>query len=88
MTERLSSGQPRLDGILQGGLPANAINLIIGPPGSGKTILVEQYVFRNATVERPALYLSTVSEPFDKGHPLWPVTRILRCEGNREKRAL
>lgn len=66
MSERLSSGQARLDGILHGGLPANAINLIIGAPGSGKTILVEQYVFYNATVERPALYLSTVSEPFDK----------------------
>ena len=66
MTERLSSGQPRLDAILDGGLPANAINMVIGAPGSGKTILTEQYIFRNATVERPALYLSTVSEPFDK----------------------
>ena len=66
MTERLSSGHPRLDGILQGGLPANGINMVIGLPGSGKTILTEQYIFRNATVERPALYLATVSEPFDK----------------------
>lgn len=66
MTERLSSGQPRLDDILHGGLPGNAINLIIGAPGTGKTILTEQYIFRNATVDRPALYLSTVSEPFDK----------------------
>jgi circadian clock protein KaiC len=66
MTARLSSGQPRLDGILHGGLPANAINLIIGAPGSGKTILTEQYIFCNATEERPGLYLSTVSEPFDK----------------------
>jgi circadian clock protein KaiC len=66
MTDRLSSGQPRLDAILNGGLPANAINMVIGVPGSGKTILTEQYIFRNATVERPALYLSTVSEPFDK----------------------
>jgi circadian clock protein KaiC len=66
VTERLSSGQPRLDGILHGGLPGNAINLIIGAPGSGKTILTEQYIFRNATVDRPALYLATVSEPFDK----------------------
>ncbi|MDQ6713301.1 MAG: hypothetical protein M3Z28_08970 [Candidatus Dormibacteraeota bacterium] len=66
MTARLSSGQARLDGILHGGLPANAINLIIGAPGSGKTILTEQYMFCNATDERPGLYLSTVSEPFDK----------------------
>jgi len=66
VTERLSSGQPRLDAILNGGLPANGINMVIGAPGSGKTILTEQYIFRNATVERPALYLTTVSEPFDK----------------------
>ena len=66
MSERLQSGQPRLDGVLGGGLPENAINLVIGLPGSGKTILAEQYVFANATPEHPALYLSTVSEPFDK----------------------
>jgi circadian clock protein KaiC len=66
VSARLSSGHRRLDGILHGGLPDNAINLIIGAPGSGKTILSQQYVFRNATAERPALYLSTVSEPFDK----------------------
>jgi circadian clock protein KaiC len=66
MSGRLRSGQPRLDGVLGGGLPENAINLVIGLPGSGKTILAEQYVFANATPEGPALYLSTVSEPFDK----------------------
>jgi len=52
--------------VLGGGLPTNAINLVIGAPGSGKTILTQQYVFHNATAARPALYLSTVSEPFDK----------------------
>ncbi len=66
MSERLSSGHPRLDAVLGGGLPANAINMVIGLPGTGKTILAQQYVFANATPERPALYLSTVSEPFDK----------------------
>jgi circadian clock protein KaiC len=64
--QRLSSGHARLDAILDGGLPANGINLIVGSPGSGKTILCQQYVYRNATEERPALYLSTASEPFDK----------------------
>ncbi|HCG02192.1 MAG TPA: hypothetical protein DEV93_16820 [Chloroflexi bacterium] len=63
---RLSAGSPRIDEVLGGGLPANAINLVIGAPGSGKTILSQQYVFHNATPDRPALYLSTVSEPFDK----------------------
>ena len=64
--DRLLSGHSRLDAVLGGGLPANAIHLIAGPPGSGKTILAEQYAFANATVERPAVYLSTVSEPLDK----------------------
>jgi circadian clock protein KaiC len=66
VSARLSSGHPRLDAILGGGLPADAINLIVGPPGSGKTILAEQYMFHNATAERPGLYLSTVSEPLEK----------------------
>jgi len=39
---------------------------LIGVPGSGKTILSQQYAFHNATVEHPALYLSTVTEPMDK----------------------
>jgi circadian clock protein KaiC len=65
-TERLSSGHARLDEILHGGLLRNAITLIIGIPGSGKTILGQQFAFHNATVDGPALYLSTVTEPFDK----------------------
>jgi circadian clock protein KaiC len=64
--DRLSSGHERLDQILGGGLPAKAITLVMGLPGSGKTILAQQYTFHNATRERPALYLSTVSEPLEK----------------------
>jgi circadian clock protein KaiC len=63
---QLTSGIARLDDILGGGLPAHAINLLIGPPGAGKTTLAQQYLFANATPERPGVYLSTVSEPFEK----------------------
>jgi len=63
---RLTTGNDRLDHILGGGLVADAITLVVGAPGTGKTILAEQCMFANATVERPGLYLSTVSEPFDK----------------------
>ncbi len=66
MTDRLASGSVRLDAILDGGLLLHGINLIMGRPGSGKTILAQQYLFHNATAERPALYLSTVSEPLEK----------------------
>jgi circadian clock protein KaiC len=66
LTDRIPTGSKRLDEILHGGLLKNAINMIAGVPGSGKTILSQQIVFHNATAEHPALYLSTLSEPLDK----------------------
>jgi circadian clock protein KaiC len=66
MDDRLLSGHAPLDEILGGGLPANAISLIMGRPGTGKTILAQQYAFRNGRPERPAIYFSTVSEPLEK----------------------
>jgi circadian clock protein KaiC len=66
MSPRLLSGHEPLDTVLGGGLPANAISLIMGRPGSGKTILAQQYVFQNATPKRPVVYFSTVSEPLEK----------------------
>ena len=72
MTDRLSSGSDRLDAVLGGGLPRNGIVLICGRPGSGKTILAQQYVFHNASADRPAIYLSTVSEPVSYTHLTLP----------------
>jgi KaiC len=66
MGERFSSGDRRLDAVLGGGLPANALNMILGLPGSGKTILAEQFMFHNASAQRPGMYASTVSEPLEK----------------------
>jgi circadian clock protein KaiC len=64
--ERGASGDRGLDLILGGGLPMNGINLIMGLPGSGKTLLCQQLIFAGATEQRPAIYFSTVSEPFEK----------------------
>jgi circadian clock protein KaiC len=63
---RIVSGDAGLDQILGGGLPPNAINLLMGLPGTGKTMLCQQFMFAGASEERPAIYLSTVSEPFEK----------------------
>ncbi|WP_202866803.1 ATPase domain-containing protein [Kribbella voronezhensis] len=62
----MTSGSDPLDVVLGGGLPRHAIVLVTGSPGAGKTILAQQWVFANATPQRPALYLSTVSEPLEK----------------------
>jgi circadian clock protein KaiC len=66
VADRLPSGHAPLDEVLGGGLPGNAISLIMGRPGTGKTILAQQYAFRNAQPDRPVVYFSTVSEPREK----------------------
>jgi circadian clock protein KaiC len=64
---RLTTGNRELDEIVGGGLPANSINIVMGQPGTGKTILVEHLMFANAEREgRPTIFLSTVSEPVAK----------------------
>ncbi len=63
---RISSGNLAVDTILDGGFPANSINIVMGQPGTGKTIFVQEMVFHNASDERPVLYLTTLSEPLAK----------------------
>ena len=65
-SDRLRSGHQALDEILDGGLPGHGITVIMGLPGTGKTILAEQYTFHNARPDRPAVYFSTLSEPLEK----------------------
>ena len=59
----LQTGVPGFDAVLGGGLPEFSFNLIAGSPGTGKTTLVQQMVFANATIERPALYFTVLGEP-------------------------
>ena len=61
--ERLPTGVPGLDEILGGGLPQLSFNILAGSPGTGKTTLAHQFVFANATPERPALYFTVLGEP-------------------------
>lgn len=66
MIDRIATGCVGLDEILHGGIPANTITVLMGAPGSGKTIIAEELAFFNATEEKPALYLTTLSEPLEK----------------------
>jgi circadian clock protein KaiC len=63
---RIKTGCEGLDQVLHGGFLANSLNVIMGAPGSGKTILAQQVAFTNAAPERPSLYLTTLSEPLEK----------------------
>jgi replicative DNA helicase len=50
---KLPTGVPGLDEIVGGGFPEFSFNIIAGAPGSGKTTLAHQFMFANATPERP-----------------------------------
>jgi circadian clock protein KaiC len=63
---RVSTGNAGADTILGGGFPSNSINLILGAPGTGKTLFAQQLALFNADPERPVLYLTTLSEPLAK----------------------
>lgn len=60
---QLPTGVRGLDDILGGGLPEFSFNIIAGTPGCGKTTLAHQFVFANATRQRPALYFTVLGEP-------------------------
>ena len=45
--ERVQSGIPRLDFILQGGFLRGGMYAIYGPPGAGKTIMSTQFCFNH-----------------------------------------
>ncbi|MFS8067100.1 MAG: ATPase domain-containing protein [Byssovorax sp.] len=64
--ERISTGNKEADEILGGGFPVDSINVVMGQPGTGKTIFIEQMIFHNADGDRPILYLTTMSEPLPK----------------------
>src|ERR1700693_2919167 len=63
---RLRTGVTDLDLILGGGLEPGSLVILAGAPGTGKTILAQQFCFANATPEHKALYYTTLSEPHVK----------------------
>ena len=81
---RLASGNQRLDRVLGGGLPGNGISIIMGLPGTGKTIIAQQYTFHNARPDRPAVYFSTLSEPLEKIVRFSQSLEFLRCRRGRQ----
>ena len=65
--ERVESGIPRLDDILKGGILRGGAYTILGPPGSGKTILGNQFCFNHvALTAGRCVYMTLLVESFAK----------------------
>jgi len=57
--QRIKTGVPGLDEITRGGIPDGHTVLLIGPAGSGKTILCSQFLYSGAKLyKEPGVYLS------------------------------
>ncbi len=65
-TTWLETGVPQLDQILGGGLLRGSLVMVIGQPGTGKTMLAQQMAFHQADQGRAVLLLSGYSETHDK----------------------
>jgi circadian clock protein KaiC len=63
---RLSTGIPRLDTILGGGLVEGASYIVQGQPGAGKTIFSNQVAFANVSKGGKVLYVTLLSETHDR----------------------
>ena len=59
--ERLESGIPGLDALIEGGFPQGSSVLVSGGPGTGKTILGMQFIYEGAKNNEPGLYVSLES---------------------------
>jgi circadian clock protein KaiC len=56
--ERVTTGIEGLDTLLNGGLPTNTVNLISGPPGSGKSLLCMHFIYSGVeNFDQPGLYI-------------------------------
>ncbi|HET7389888.1 MAG TPA: ATPase domain-containing protein [Nitrososphaeraceae archaeon] len=59
MLERISTGVPGLDSLIEGGIPKGSTVMIAGKSGSGKTILSSQFVYYGLTDKNEnGLYIS------------------------------
>ncbi len=56
--ERVKTGIPGLDNLLQGGFPKSSCILLSGPPGTGKSIMAVHFLHEGAVTDEVGIYLS------------------------------
>jgi circadian clock protein KaiC len=61
--ERMPTGIPGLDEMIEGGLPVPSLTLVAGDVGSGKTTFCTQFLFKGAELGQPGLFFLTFGGP-------------------------
>src|SRR5690606_37428344 len=84
---RASTGAPELDEMLGGGIPNGDSVLVVGPSGSGKSVLATQFIAEGATHGEPGVLVVFEEHPreyLDRAEGLgFPVKRMI-AEGKLE----
>lgn len=63
MVERVKTGVPGLDEILNGGIPKRNVVLLSGGPGTGKTIMASQFLWSGLQSGEPGIYVALEEHP-------------------------
>jgi KaiC domain protein len=63
MVERVKTGIPGMDVILNGGIPRRNVVLLSGGPGTGKTIFGQQFIFYGLRNDEPGIYVALEEHP-------------------------
>lgn len=58
VTERIQTGIKGFDGFIEGGFPKGSVTLVVGTPGTGKSIFVAEALYNNALQGKHCLYLN------------------------------
>ncbi len=63
MIERIKTGIPGMDKLLNGGIPKRNVVLISGGPGTGKTIFSQQYIYNGLLNGEPGVFVALEEHP-------------------------
>jgi KaiC domain protein len=63
MVEKVKTGIPGLDEILNGGIPRRNVVLLAGGPGTGKTIMGQQFLYHGLKNNEPGVYVALEEHP-------------------------
>ncbi|RLG77738.1 MAG: KaiC domain-containing protein [Thermoprotei archaeon] len=63
MIEKVKTGIPGMDELLNGGIPKRNVVLISGGPGTGKTIFSQQFLFNGLLNGEPSVYVALEEHP-------------------------
>jgi circadian clock protein KaiC len=62
--QKLETGIPGFDELLEGGLPEGRVTLVSAGPGCGKTILLNEFLYRGASeFDQPGIFLTFEERP-------------------------